>query len=153
MPSAGTLPGINLSSGGPPRMKRFFRLLGFGAPYTLQWVPGVLLLAAVGLLDALRMAFFVPILGVVLQPNNPSNALPLFPTASPRWRFDVHSFVPSWLHMHNAWVVVAFALISSTVIKGICDYLGTYLVNYAGFGLVTDMRNHLYEAIMRRSVS
>jgi ATP-binding cassette, subfamily B, bacterial MsbA len=134
-------------------MKRFFRLLGFGAPYWLEWVPGVLLLAGVGLLDALRMAFFVPILGVVLQPNNPSNALPLFPSAPPKWQLDVHWFIPSWLHMHNAWVVVAFALVMSTVIKGICDYAGTYLVNYAGFGLVTDMRNHLYEAIMRRSAS
>ena len=132
-------------------MKRFFRLLRFGLPYWLHWLPGVLLLAAVGVLDALRMAFFVPILGVVLKPGNPSNALPLFPFAPPQWRFDLHQFVPPW--MHNAWVVVAFALVMSTVIKGICDYTGTYLVNYAGFGLVTDMRNHLYEAIMRRSTS
>jgi len=132
-------------------MRRFFRLLGFGLPYWLHWFPGVLLLAAVGLLDALRMAFFVPILGVVLRPDNRSNALPLFPFAPPQWRFDLHQFVPPW--MHNAWVVVAFALVTSTIIKGICDYAGTYLVNYAGFGMVTDMRNHLYEAIMRRSVS
>src|SRR5579862_828087 len=132
-------------------MRRIFRLLRFGLPYWLHWLPGVLLLAAVGLLDAVRMAFFVPILGVVLKPNNPSNALPLFPFAPPQWRFDLHQFVPPW--MHNAWVVVAFALVMSTVIKGICDYTGTYLVNYAGFGMVTDMRNHLYEAIMRRSIS
>ncbi len=132
-------------------MRRFFRLLRFGLPYWWHWVPGVLLLATVGLLDALRMAFFVPILGVVLRPSNPSSALPLFPFAPPQWRFDLHQFVPPW--MHNAWVVVAFALVMSTVIKGICDYTGTYLVNYAGFGMVTDIRNHLYEAIMRRSIS
>jgi len=132
-------------------MRRLFRLLGFGLPYWLHWFPGVLLLAAVGLLDALRMAIFVPILGVVLKPSNPSNALPLFPFAPPQWRFDLHQFVPTW--MHNAWVVVAFALVMSTIIKGIFDYTGTYLVNYAGFGMVTDMRNHLYEAIMRRSIS
>jgi subfamily B ATP-binding cassette protein MsbA len=57
------------------------------------------------------------------------------------------------MHMHNAWVVVAFALVSATLVKGICDYLGTYLVNYAGFGLITDLRNHLYEATLRRSSS
>src|SRR5579862_6109537 len=134
-------------------MKRFFRLLGFGLPYWLHWLPGVLLLAGVGLLDALRMAFFVPILGVVLRPGNPSSALPLFPFAPPRWQFDMHHLIPSWMHMHNAWTVVAFALVSSTIIKGLCDYAGTYLVNYAGFGMVTDVRNHLYEAIMRRSAS
>ena len=55
--------------------------------------------------------------------------------------------------MHNAWTVVAFALVGSTILKGLCDYAGTYLVNYAGFGMITDLRNHLYEAIMRRSAS
>jgi subfamily B ATP-binding cassette protein MsbA len=55
--------------------------------------------------------------------------------------------------MHNAWHVVAFALVGSTLIKGLCDYLGTYLVNYAGFGTITDLRNHLYEATLRRSSS
>jgi subfamily B ATP-binding cassette protein MsbA len=132
-------------------MRQFFRLLRFGLPYWLYWFPGVLLLAAVGLLDALRMAFFVPILGVVLKPSNPSSALPLFPFAPPQWQFDIHRMVPSW--MHNAWTVVAVALVGSTIIKGLCDYAGTYLVNYAGFGMVTDMRNHLYEAILRRSTS
>ena len=48
---------------------------------------------------------------------------------------------------------MAFALVGSTVIKGLCDYLGTYLVNYAGFGMITDLRNHLYETTLRRSSS
>jgi ATP-binding cassette, subfamily B, bacterial MsbA len=132
-------------------MRQILRLLRFGLPYWLHWIPGVLLLAAVGLLEALRMAFFVPILGVVLRPSNPSSALPLFPFAPPQWQFDIHRFVPLW--MHNAWTVVAVALVGSTIIKGLCDYAGTYLVNYAGYGMVTDIRNHLYEAIMRRSAS
>ena len=42
-------------------MKKYFRLLRFGLPYSVQWIPGVVFLAAVGLLDALRMALFVPI--------------------------------------------------------------------------------------------
>jgi ATP-binding cassette, subfamily B, bacterial MsbA len=44
-------------------------------------------------------------------------------------------------------------LVGSTVVKGICDYLGTYLINYAGYGMITDLRNHLYEAILSRSSS
>ena len=123
-------------------MKNVLRLLRYGFPYSLEWLPGVLLLAIVGLLDAL---------GVVLRPDNPSSAMPLFPFASPRWQFDVHTMVPHW--MHNPLTVVAFALVTSTVIKGLCDYLGTYLVNYAGFGMITDLRNHLYETILRRSSS
>ena len=49
--------------------------------------------------------------------------------------------------------MVAFALVVSTTLKGLCDYLGNYLVNYAGFGTITDLRNHLYEVTMRRSSS
>src|SRR5262249_51653959 len=99
-------------------MMQFFRLVRYGLPYTLQWLPGVLLLAAVGLLDALRMVLFVPILGVVLDPRSQNNDLKLFPQAPAGWQFDIHRFVPAQLH--NAWTVVAFALIASTVIKGLC---------------------------------
>ena len=132
-------------------MKRLLRLLRFGLPYVFFWVPGVLLLAAVGLLDALRMAFFVPILGVVLKPSNTSNKLPLFPFAPAQWQFDLHRYAPHW--MHNVLTVVAFALVGSTLLKGICDYAGTYLLNYAGFGMITDLRNQLYSTILRRSSS
>jgi subfamily B ATP-binding cassette protein MsbA len=134
-------------------MRSFFRLVRYGVPYSFQWALGVALLAAVGFLDALRMALFVPILGVVLKPQSASNALPLFPTAPHGWQFDVHHLVPNGLHIHNVLNIVAFALIGSTVVKGLCDYAGTYLANYAGFGLVTDLRNHLYEVVLRRSSS
>ena len=134
-------------------MKRYFRLLRYGLPYAIQWVPGVVLLAAVGVLDALRMALFVPILGVVLKPQTPDSSLVLFPTAPLHWQFDMHHLIPAGIHVHNVLNIVALALVGSTVIKGLCDYLGTYLVNYAGFGMVTDLRNHLYEVIIRRSSS
>jgi subfamily B ATP-binding cassette protein MsbA len=132
-------------------MKNFLRLLRYGLPYTLEWLPGVLLLAVVGLLDTLRVALFVPILGVVLNPKSSSSALPLFPFLSPRWQLDIHQMVPAWIHVHNVLNVVAIALVGSTIVKGLCDYGGTYLVNYAGFGTITDLRNHLYETVMRRS--
>jgi subfamily B ATP-binding cassette protein MsbA len=132
-------------------MRRFLRLLRYGLPYTFQWLPGIFLLAIVGLLESLRIVLFVPILGVVLNPHSQSNELKLFPMAPPPWQFDIHHFVPPQLH--NAWTVVAFALVVSTMLKGLCDYLGTYLVNYAGFGMITDLRNHLYETTLRRSSS
>jgi subfamily B ATP-binding cassette protein MsbA len=34
-----------------------------------------------------------------------------------------------------------------------CDYSGTYLVNHAGFGTITDLRDDLYNAILRRSAA
>ncbi len=131
-------------------MKRFFRLLRYGLPYSLQWLPGVALLAAVGLLDNFRLLLFVPIFDDVLHPGGTGLGTPM--PGKTAWWFGFKNFVAS-LHLHNDWSVVAFALVASTVLKGLCDYGGTYLVNYAGFGLITDLRNDLYETTMRRSSS
>jgi len=131
-------------------MRNFFRLLRYGLPYTLQWLPGVLLLAAVGLLDNFRVLLFQPIFDRVLAPNAPEGPI-LLGVPNSKWHFDLRTIVPHFLH--NAWDVVAFSLVVSTVLKGLCDYLGTYLVNYSGFGTITDLRNQLYEATLRRSSS
>src|ERR1035437_224301 len=133
-------------------MNRFPRLLRYGLPYWFQWLPGVLLLAMVGLLDTFRVLLFQPIFDQVLRPDAPEGPILL---GLPRsdWHFDLRPMVPHFLHLHNAWTVVAFALVVSTLLKGLCDYTGTYLVNYAGFATITDLRNHLYETTLRRSSS
>ena len=133
-------------------MKKFLRLMRYGLPYLLQWLPGVLLLAVVGTLDTFRVLLLQPIFDQVLRPDAPEGPI-ILGLAKNAWHFDLRLLVPPFVHMHNAWTVVAFALVLSTLFKGICDYLGTYLVNYAGFGLITDLRNQLYEATLRRSAS
>jgi subfamily B ATP-binding cassette protein MsbA len=140
------------AQGRPSRMSRFLRLLRYGLPYTLEWLPGVVLSALVGILDTFRVLLLQPIFDQVLRPDAPEGPILLGLTNS-RWHFDLRSIIPHFLHIHNAWNVVAIALVLSTLLKGLCDYLGTYLVNYAGFGTITDLRNHLYEVTMRRSSS
>ena len=133
-------------------MRNFLRLLRYGLPYTLQWIPGVLLLAATGVMDAFRVLLLQPIFDQVLRPDAPEGPIVLGLANKP-WHFDLRLLIPHFLRMHNAWDVVATALVVSTLGKGLCDYSGTYLVNYAGFGLITDLRNHLYETTLRRSSS
>jgi len=133
-------------------MRSFFRLVRYGVPYSLQWALGVILLAAVGILDTFRVLLLQPVFDQVLRPDTPDGPILLGMPRS-RWQFDLRTFVPHFLHMHNAWTVVATSIIAATIAKGVCDYLGTYLVNYAGFGMITDLRNHLYEATLRRSAS
>ncbi len=133
-------------------MKNFLRLVRYGIPYWFQWLPGVLLLAMVGVLDTFRTLLFQPIFDQVLRPDAPEGPI-LLGIPKSQWHFDLRLLIPHFMHQHNAWNVVAFALVISTLAKGLCDYLGTYLVNYAGFGLITDLRNHLYEATLRRSSS
>ncbi|MGA7242249.1 MAG: ABC transporter ATP-binding protein [Terracidiphilus sp.] len=133
-------------------MRSFLRLVRYGVPYSFQWAAGVVLLAAVGALDTFRVLLLQPVFDQVLRPDTPDGPI-ILGLPNSRWHFDLRTFVPHFLHMHNAWTVVATSIIAATIAKGVCDYLGTYLVSYAGYGMITDLRNHLYEATLRRSSS
>src|SRR5258708_5072467 len=127
-------------------MRQLKRLFAFLRPYSVQFFASVGLMAVVGAMDAFRILLIGPVFDEVLKPATPTTHLTLIPRMPIMQRaVDLQQFVPKYFH--NAWVVVAVALIATTVIKGVCDYLGTYLVNYAGFGVITDMRNKLYNAI------
>lgn len=132
-------------------MRQLTRLLRYLAPYGWQFWPSVLLLAAVGLLDAFRVLLVGPILDRVLNPSTGSEDIKLFTIPHSHHAIYLQKFVPS--HFHNAWTIVAYAFVASTLLKGICDYAGTYLVNYAGYGMITDLRNHLYDSVLRRSAA
>ncbi|HEX4310661.1 MAG TPA: ABC transporter ATP-binding protein [Acidobacteriaceae bacterium] len=136
-------------------MMRLWRLLYYARRYWLQALSAVVLAAGVGLLDAFRVLLIGPIFDNVLNPGAASRAkqTPLLGELGARWHLNLRPelLVPHWIH--NDWSSIAFAFVASTLLKGICDYVGTYLANYAGFGMITDMRDDLYEAILRRSVA
>ncbi|HEV2274308.1 MAG TPA: ABC transporter ATP-binding protein [Acidobacteriaceae bacterium] len=132
-------------------MTRVLRLLGYVRPYWLQSIASVILMAAVGLFDAFRLILVRPIFDHVLDPKAVDQQIMLFTVPGTQIHMDLRQFVPA--HFHNVWTVVALCLVVSTFLKGLCDYAGTYLVNYAGFGMITDLRDDLYEAVLRRSVS
>ena len=91
----------------------------------------------------------------IRAPASRANKTQLLGSIGARWHINItpQILVPSFLHIKNDWGVIAFAFVASTLLKGICDYTGTYLANYAGFGMITDMRDDLYESILRRSVA
>jgi subfamily B ATP-binding cassette protein MsbA len=131
-------------------MRQLTRLLGYVRPYFLHFFVSVVLMAVVGAMDAFRVLLIGPVFDKVLNPSSPAQTLTLsnrFPGM--HGTLNLQQFIPSYFH--NAWTVVAVALVGATLIKGICDYAGTYLVNHAGFGLITDLRNRLYSSILRRS--
>jgi subfamily B ATP-binding cassette protein MsbA len=136
-------------------MKRILRLLGYLRRYALQAAAAVVLMALVGLLEAFRVLLIQPIFDNVLHPGAATHSVPLLGNFNTRFgthlRFDLHTLAPHW--MHNEWTIVGFALVASTLLKSACDFSGTYLVNYAGFGMITDLRDDLYETMLRRSAS
>jgi subfamily B ATP-binding cassette protein MsbA len=110
-------------------------------------------MAGVGMLTAFRIALVRPILDRVLNPGSQSKDIVLFTFhfAGHPHTLYLQQLVPS--HFTNAWTIVAYLLVMATLLMGIADYLGTYLVNFAGFGLITDLRNDLYEKLLRRSAA
>ena len=132
-------------------MRQLIRLVRYVLPFLLQLLPGIVLLAAVGFLEAFRLILLKPILDRVLNPASGSENIVLFTWPQTGEPVYLQRFVPT--HFHNAWTIVAYALVASTVLKGIFDYTGTYLVNHAGFGMITNLRNELYNSVLRRSAA
>src|SRR5271155_931081 len=127
------------------------RLLRYVLPYWLQFLASVALMALVGLLDAGRVLLIGPIFDRVLNPGSQGRTIQLFRMPGSGRFLDLEQLIPS--HFQNPWTMVAFALVAATILKGIFDYAGTYLVNYAGFGMITDLRDDLYNAILRSSAA
>ncbi len=132
-------------------MRRAGRLLHYAWRYWWQALAAVILAAGVGLFDAFRVLLIMPILDNVLHRGVNHNQLTMFSWLNSHYHINLDQLIPS--HFHNDWTIVAYLLVGSTLLKGICDYTGTYLANYAGYGIVTDLRDDLYEAILRRSVT
>jgi subfamily B ATP-binding cassette protein MsbA len=130
-------------------LRQLTRLLRYVVPYWWQFLASVVLMGAVGLLDAFRVLLVGPILDRLLNPSSGSGAIQLLPHT--QYSINLQRLVPS--NLHNVGTIVAFALVASSVLKGVCDYAGTYLVNHAGFGMITDLRNRLYDSILRRSAA
>src|ERR1700719_3728075 len=133
----------------PAKPRPIARLLRYVLPYWWQFLVSVALMALVGLLDAGRVLLIGPIFDRVLNPGTQGKTIQLFRLPGTGRFLNLQQLVPS--HLQNPWTVVAFALVAATVLKGIFDYAGTYLVNYAGFGMITDLRDDLYNAILKRS--
>src|SRR5580704_3420349 len=126
-------------------MRRLTRIVRYVLPYSVQLLAGVALLAGVGFLEAFRLVLIKPILDRVLQPASGAENIQLFTIPGTHQTVYLQQFVPITFH-GNAWTVVAYALVASSILRGLFDYAGTYLVNHAGFGMITNLRNDLYNS-------
>ena len=132
-------------------MKRIWRLFRYMRPYALYSLMSVGLMAVYAAMAGFRVLLIKPIVDNVLSPKASAQDLVLFTIPHTQQPVTLEMLLP--YHFHSAWDAVAVALIGSAIVKSICDYLGTLLANKAGFGMITDMRNDLYDALLRRSTA
>lgn len=127
------------------------RLLGFIRPYTPRFFASVFLMAVVGVCEVL-MAFLVkPIFDNVLAPTAQSNSIQLFKSPFSGQMIYLQDLLPG--RIHNAWTVVAIAIIAVTLAKGVAEFVATYSIGFIGQSVVMDLRNLLYSRLIRQSIA
>jgi subfamily B ATP-binding cassette protein MsbA len=107
-------------------------------------------MAVVGACEALTALLLGPVFDRVLDPKAESTPIVLFKLPFGAGPFHLQDLVPS--SIHNVWTMVAIAIIGVTVIKGLAEFLATYLTNFIGHSVVRDLRNLLYAKIIQQSI-
>lgn len=126
-----------------PQLKR---LLGYVKSYRLSMSLGVLLLAVVGATEAIIALMIKPIFDRVLNPAAPDSNVQLLPFANGP-SLSLNHFFPH--SIHNVWAVVSISLLVVFFVKSLAEFGGNTIIQYAGHRAITDLRNALYEKIIR----
>ncbi|HNZ65381.1 MAG TPA: lipid A export permease/ATP-binding protein MsbA [Smithella sp.] len=105
-------------------MNTFKRLLSLGRPYSVRFLISMLCMVIAGALTSSQAVLVKPVLDDIFLAKNP---------ASLKW--------------------LPLAVILIFLVKGICNYIQTVLMNFIGLRIVTDLRNRLYEQIQKQSLS
>jgi subfamily B ATP-binding cassette protein MsbA len=129
-------------------MKEFRRLLGFVAPYWWALLLSVALMVIVGLAHGMVALLVGQVFGRVLTPNVPGGPVDLVTIPILNKTIYLEQLLPAW--MHNVWTMIASAILATFFIKGVCDYAGNYLINYVGLSAVTDLRQRVFDKVLRQ---
>ncbi len=109
-------------------------------------------MAVVGMCEAVTALLIRPVFDRVLDPaGQAASRILLFQVPFHGRGVFLQDFVPS--RFHNPWTVVAVTIIGVTLINGVAEYLGTYLINFIGHSVVRDLRNLVYGRLIEQSVA
>jgi ATP-binding cassette, subfamily B, bacterial MsbA len=132
-------------------MNQSRRLAGLVRPYVPLLALAVLLMAVVGTCEATYALLIKPIFDRVLIGNHSPGPILLFRLPFHGQAIYLQNFLPG--NIRDPLTAIAIALVGVTLIKGLCNYLGTYSVNYVGQCVVRDLRNKIYTKIINQSMS
>jgi len=121
------------------------RLLAYTRPYIPSLTLSVFLMAVAGGAHAMIALLIRPVFDRVLDPATADQPVLLITVL--KHDLYLHHLVPSAIH--NVWSMVAFGIVSVFVIKGLSEYAGNYLVNRVGYRAVTDLRQAIFQRVLR----
>jgi ATP-binding cassette, subfamily B, bacterial MsbA len=123
--------------------------LGYTKRYAVRLTIGVLLVAYVAAAEGLVALMIVPAVGYVLDPSKVGTQLPLVRIPWSARTIYLNSFLPG---IHNIASIFAIALFVLFASKAVAEYLGVTQIQYAGHAAIRDLRNALYEKIIRQAI-
>ncbi len=130
-------------------MKELVRLLRYSRPYAPHLLASVILMILVGAAQGLTALLIGPVFDRVLNPASADVPVVLWKNPPLLHRpVALAGVVP--LPLHNVWSLVAAAILMVFFLKGLCDYLGNYLINYVGFSAVTDLRQAVFDRVLHQ---
>ncbi len=132
------------------KREEFGRLLRYVMPYKLRLAAGVVCLSVVGLAEGLIALMITPIVGTILNPSAADNRLPLIANPFTHQEIYLNSFLPS--QIHSVGTLFSIAILALFIGKGVAEYFGNVLVQYAGIAGVTDLRNQVYAKVIRQPI-
>src|SRR5438445_12060609 len=130
-------------------MHELRRLLRFAGPYRARWFLGVLALALLGMAEGVIALMITPMVDRILNPSSDDPHLPLVKLPGNHVIY-LNSFLPASIHW--VWTIFSIVLVVIFVVKAVAEYFGVVEVQYAGQAAITDLRNEVYEKLVRQPI-
>lgn len=130
-------------------MKQLLQLLAYVRPHAPKLIGAVVLMALVGLCHGLTAVLIEPVFDRVLDPGAAHEPIRLIELPFSERTIYLDDWLPD--AFGSAWGMIAAAILGVFLIKGLCDFFGNFLVNYAGLAGVRDLRNHVYRVVLNQS--
>jgi subfamily B ATP-binding cassette protein MsbA len=129
-------------------MKEFLRLISYARRYVAQLAAAVVLMTAAGAATGMMATLVGPILYNALDTVHGNEHVELYTDPLFHHTFFLSDFFPA--SFHNVWNMLAYMVLGVFFLKGFCDYFGNYLVNYVGFSAITNLRNAVFDKVLKQ---
>lgn len=129
-------------------MNELLRVFRYVVPYTPSLLASVVLMALAGAAHGLIALLIKPIFDRALNPHSPETAVKLIEIPFTHRTLHLNDLVPSAIH--DVWFMTAAAVLSAFFFRGIADYFGNLLINRVGLNAVTDLRQHIFDRVLRQ---
>jgi len=109
---------------------------------------GIVCLSLVGLAEGIIALLITPIIDHVLKPEAADPRLFLVDIPVIHKAIYLNSFLPS--RIHSVGTLFSISILFVFIGKGVSEFFGNVLVQYAGIAGVTDLRNEVYAKVIRQ---